>query len=136
MHLIGEGWGPSVDIPTFSSIYCRHQDATVNASGSVIEGLNMSGLHFGYYSSGTLENVVVKRCNVDYPYYNYSYSNTPISNIRIEDSRIRYYATFSSSYWSGNGGNGAMWRASSFCGACLMVIPVITCLGSAIAMVT
>jgi len=105
LHLIGEGWGPSVDIPTFSSIYCRHQDATVNASGSVIEGLNMSGLHFGYYSSGTLENVVVKRCNVDYPYYNYSYSNTPISNIRIEDSRIRYYATFSSSYWSGDGGN-------------------------------
>lgn len=105
LHLIGEGWGPSVDVPTFSNIYCRHQDATVNASGSVIEGLNMSGLYFGYYGSGTLENVVVKRCNVDYTYYNNIYSNTPISNIRIEDSRISRYATFSPSYWSGNGGN-------------------------------
>jgi len=105
LHLIGEGWGPSVDIPTFGSIYCQTQDATVNASGSVIEGLNISGLHFGYYGSGNLENVVVKRCNVDYPYYNYIDSNTPMSNIRIEDSRIRNYATFYSSYWSGNGGN-------------------------------
>jgi len=37
LHLIGEGWGPSVDIPTFSTIYCSNQDAMVNASGSVIE---------------------------------------------------------------------------------------------------
>lgn len=105
LHLIGEGWGPSVDIPTFSSIICVNQDETVNASGSVIEGLEVSSIYFGYYTSGTLENVVVKRCSIDYSYFIYNSSPYAVSNIRIEDSRIFRYASFSSSHWSGNGGN-------------------------------
>jgi len=104
LHLIGEGWGPSVDIPTFSTIYCSNQDAMVNASGSVIEGLNINQLFFSYFESGTLENVVVKRCSMEYASFQPS-APYDVRNIRIEDSRILRYAQFTQSHWLGNSGN-------------------------------
>ena len=105
LHIIGEGVGPSVDTPTFSNIYCYHTDATVNASGSVIEGIGAGYFYMGYNGSGALEDIVVTRCSMTYLYFSSIYSTSIVSNIRIEDSRIGRFARFNSGYWSGNGGN-------------------------------
>ena len=107
LHLIGEGIGSSVDNPSTGTFNLVNQDATVNASGSTVEGLDMSSVNVGYYGSVPVEDVTIKRCRFNVAYFG-AYTNgvsKGSKNIYLNQCLIRDYLYFSDSqHWLDNGG--------------------------------
>lgn len=108
LHLIGEGIGSSVDdLTTLGELNMRCQNGTINASGSTVEGLNMSNFNWGgpsySFDSDTLQNVTVNRCRMNYiqrPFY----GNGKVKGFTFDQCIINYHVSFDGTNgWLENG---------------------------------
>ena len=103
IHLIGEGIGPDGQVRV-GTVNLKNQDADVNASGSVLEGLYITGylILAKDYVSGVpptgkiVESVVVRRCRIRYVTSSYSvYRDVEFEQCLIDD----HYSLPTSSSW-------------------------------------